>query len=134
MVKHDKNKNWENSMSLNVTLHFDVASPNTYFTHKLIPGIEKRTGVKFDYHPVLLGGIFKLTGNVAPFVQYQDIKNKNDYLRIEMMRFVRDHEMHDFKMNKYFPINTVPLMRGAIVAETEGFLLEYADAILKCMW
>ena len=49
---------------------FDVASPNTYFAHKLIPDFEKRTGVKFDYIPCLLGGIHKMTNNQPPFIAY----------------------------------------------------------------
>ena len=117
-----------------VDFYYDVASPNTYFSHKLIPGIEERTGAKFNYIPVLLGGIFKLTHNVAPFVRYQEVKNKNDYLRVEMMRFVRDYNMTEFKMNSHFPVNTVMTQRGAIVAEMDGFLPDYVEATLKAMW
>lgn len=54
-------------MTISAQLHIDVASPNIYFCHKLIPQIEQRTGVTFEYFPVLLGGIFKLTNNQAPF-------------------------------------------------------------------
>lgn len=121
-------------MTVTVELHIDVASPNIYFCHKLVPGIEKRTGVTFKYVPVLLGGIFKLTGNQAPFVTNQNVMHKNDYMRIEIQRFVRDHGLTDFRMNTNFPVNTVQLMRGAIVAEEEGFLAEYFDAVLKDMW
>ncbi|OUR75999.1 disulfide bond formation protein DsbA [Alphaproteobacteria bacterium 46_93_T64] len=121
-------------MTVNVELHFDVASPNIYLSHKLIPGIEERTGVKFKYVPVLLGGIFKLTGNQAPFITNQNVKNKNEYMRVELMRFIRDHEMTNFRMNEHFPLNTVQLMRGAIVAEQEGFLDKYVDETLKDMW
>ncbi len=121
-------------MTVAAELHIDVASPNIYFCHKLIPGIEKRTGIKFKYMPVLLGGIFKLTENQAPFLTFQNVKNKNEYLRLEMQRFIRDHNMTDFKMNSHFPVNTVMAMRGAIVAEQDGFLVEYFDAILGDMW
>lgn len=121
-------------MSVKVELHIDVASPNIYFCHKLIPGIEKRTGVKFDYVPVLLGGIFKLTNNQAPFITNNDVRHKNDYMRLEMHRFIRDHKMTDFVMNKHFPVTTVMMMRGAIVAQEEGFLIDYMDAMLKDMW
>ncbi|MBL4908339.1 MAG: 2-hydroxychromene-2-carboxylate isomerase [Sneathiella sp.] len=121
-------------MTVNVSFHFDFASPNSYMSNKLVPGIEKRTGVKFDYFPVLLGGIFKLTNNQAPFVTYNEVKNKPDYLRIEMARFIRDHGLSDFRMNESFPINTVKLMRGAIVAQREGFLDKYLDSVLNDMW
>lgn len=121
-------------MTVKVTFHIDFASPNCYMSHKVIPGIEERTGVKFDYFPVLLGGIFKLTNNQAPFVTYKDVKNKPEYNRLEMMRFVRDHGLSKFQMNSHFPINTVPLMRAAIVAEMDGMLAEYVDGVMEDMW
>ena len=46
-------------MTPKVEFHFDFGSPNAYFSHKLIPGIEQRTGAKFVYVPILLGGVFK---------------------------------------------------------------------------
>jgi len=39
-----------------VEFHFDFGSPNAYLSHLVLPGIEKRTGVKFEYVPILLGG------------------------------------------------------------------------------
>ena len=39
---------------------FDFGSPNAYLSHLVIPEIEKRQGVKFDYVPILLGGVFKM--------------------------------------------------------------------------
>lgn len=121
-------------MTVTAELHIDVASPNIYFCHKLIPAIEARTGVKFKYVPVLLGGIFKLTNNQPPFVTNQDVPHKNDYMRLEVQRFIRDHKLSDFRMNSHFPLNTVQLMRGAIVADQEGFLVEYFDRMLSDMW
>lgn len=121
-------------MTSSVTFHMDFASPNCYMSHKLITGIEERTGAKFDYFPVLLGGLFKLTNNQAPFATYKDVKNKPEYLRIEMQRFIRDHKLYDFKMNEYFPINTVKIMRGAIVAKNDEFLPQYVNSIMTAMW
>ena len=57
---------------MKVDFIFDIASPNAYFCHQLIPGFEERTGVKFDYIPCLLGGIMKLSGNQPPFVAFAD--------------------------------------------------------------
>ena len=81
-----------NTKPVKVQFLFDFGSPNAYLSDLVIPGIEKRTGVKFDYVPVLLGGIFKLTGNASPAETLRDIKNKRDYMRIETARFVRRHE------------------------------------------
>ena len=67
---------------------FDFGSPNAYLSHLVIPGIEKRQGVKFDYLPVLLGGVFKLTNNRSPAETNVGIKNKPQYQQLETDRFV----------------------------------------------
>jgi len=122
---------------MQVEFHFDFGSPNAYLAHKLIPGIEQRGGaafVAFVYVPVLLGGVFKLTGNVAPMVQFKDVKNKLAYQQLEMRRFIEKHGLTQFQWNPHFPVNTVPIMRGAIVAQLDGHLMPYVDAVFHHMW
>ena len=121
-------------MTPKVEFHFDFGSPNAYFAHKVIPGIEQRTGAKFAYVPILLGGVFKLTNNQPPMLQFKDVKSKNDYMKIEIVRFIRKHGLARFKMNPHFPVNTVQIMRGAVAAENEGQLAKYADAVFRHMW
>lgn len=113
---------------------FDFGSPNAYLAHKAIPQIEARTGAKFAYIPVLLGGIFKLTGNKPPMVAFGGIKNKMEYEQLEMRRFIARHGLSAFKFNPHFPVNTVAIMRGAIAAEMEGLLPAYIDAVFHHMW
>ena len=121
-------------MTPKVEFHFDFGSPNAYFAHKVIPGIEQRTGAKFEYVPILLGGVFKLTNNQPPMLQFKDVKSKNDYMKIEIVRFIRKHGLARFKMNPHFPVNTVQIMRGAVAAESDGQLPKYADAVFRHMW
>ena len=121
-------------MPSKVEFHFDFGSPNAYFVHKLVPAIEQRTGARFTYVPVLLGGVFKLTNNQAPMVQFKGIKNKLEYQRLEVIRFVKKHGLTAFKMNPHFPVNTVQVMRGAAAAEMDGGLAPYVDAVFRCMW
>ena len=121
-------------MTPKVEFHFDFGSPNAYFAHKIIPGIEQRTGAKFEYVPILLGGVFKLTNNQPPMLQFKDVKSKNDYMKIEIVRFIRKHGLARFKMNPHFPVNTVQIMRGAVAAESDGQLPKYADAVFRHMW
>jgi 2-hydroxychromene-2-carboxylate isomerase len=97
-----------------VEFHFDFGSPNAYLSHLVIPEIEHRTGVKFAYVPILLGGVFKLTNNRSPAESLVGIKNKPDYERLEMNRFLRRHGITRFQRNPFFPMNTLMLMRGAI--------------------
>jgi len=117
-----------------VEFHFDFGSPNAYFAHAIIPAIETRTGATFNYVPVLLGGVFKLTNNQAPMVQFKDIKNKPEYQRLETQRFIRKHGLNRFRMNPHFPVNTVQIMRGAVAAEMDGRLAAYVDAVFRHMW
>ena len=95
---------------MKVDFIFDFASPNAYCCHKVIPEIENRTDIKFNYIHCLLGGIFKLTNNQAPMIQFSEIKNKLDYEGIEMERFMQKHSLDKFKMNSNFPITTLSLI------------------------
>ena len=121
-------------MTPNVEFHFDFGSPNAYLAHKVLPAIEERTGVRFGYVPILLGGVFKLTNNQPPMVQFKDVKAKSDYMKIEIVRFIKKHGLTRFKMNPHFPVNTVQIMRGAVAAESDGQLPKYADAVFRHMW
>lgn len=113
---------------------FDFGSPNAYLSHKVIPGIEQRTGVKFTYVPVLLGGLFKLTGNRSPAESFAGIRNKMEYQQLEMERFVKRHGISSFRWNPHFPVNTLQIMRGAIAARRENIFEKYVDTVFACMW
>jgi 2-hydroxychromene-2-carboxylate isomerase len=121
-------------MTPKVEFHFDFGSPNAYFVHKLIPQVEQRTGAKLAYVPILLGGVFKLTNNQPPMVQFKGVRNKQEYQRLEIVRFIGKHGLTAFKMNPHFPVNTVQIMRGAVAAEMDGQLATYVDAVFRHMW
>ena len=113
---------------------FDFGSPNAYMAHKVIPAIEKRTGAKFTYTPVLLGGIFKATNNKPPMIQFGGIKGKMEYEMLESQRFVARHKLTAFKFNPHFPVNTLTIMRGATAAMLDNSLVPYVDAVMRHMW
>lgn len=117
-----------------VKFFFDFGSPNAFLCHKVIPEIEARSGAVFEYIPVLLGGIFKMTGNQSPATAFAAIKNKLDYERLETRRFVARHGITTFRSNPHFPINTLQLMRGAVAAQAAGVFGRYVDEIYTCMW
>jgi 2-hydroxychromene-2-carboxylate isomerase len=119
---------------LKVEFQFDFGSPNAYLAEVAIPGIEKRTGVKLDYVPVLLGGIYKATGNMSPFDSLRGIKNKPEYQALETQRFIRRLNITKFKTNPFFPVNTLMLMRGAVAAKMEGVFEPYFRAAYHHMW
>ena len=117
-----------------VEFHFDFGSPNAYLAHLVIPDIEKRTGVKFEYVPVLLGGVFKLTNNRSPAESMAGIRNKLEYQRLETERFIKRHGITRFAPNPFFPVNTLVLMRGAIAAQRIDVFERYVDEIYRHMW
>jgi 2-hydroxychromene-2-carboxylate isomerase len=113
---------------------FDFGSPNAYLSHLVIPAIEKRQGVTFDYVPVLLGGVFKLTNNRSPAESNADIRNKPEYQNLETERFIRRHGITRYKMNPHFPVNTLAIMRGAVAARKLGIFERYVDEVYRHMW
>ena len=117
-----------------VEFHFDFGSPNAYLAHLVIPEIEKRTGAKFDYVPILLGGVFKLTNNRSPAESMRGIKNRLEYEELERRRFVRRHGITRFTFNPFFPVNTLMIMRGAVAAQFEGVFDRYVDEVFRHMW
>ena len=124
---------------MHLEFHFDFGSPNAYLSHLVIPAIEARIGIAFDYQPVLIGGVFKATGNASPAVTLQGIKNKGEYRAIETKRFLRAHGITHFSHNPFFPVNTLQIMRGAVFAKSQedthkGFFKKYIDALYHHMW
>lgn len=121
-------------MSKTLELIFDFGSPNAYLAMKALPELLDRTGADLVITPCLLGGIFKATGNQAPMIRYADAPAKLAYENLEMRRFIERHGLVKFRINPHFPVNTLTIMRGAIVAEDEATLDDYVDAVNRAMW
>jgi 2-hydroxychromene-2-carboxylate isomerase len=113
---------------------FDFGSPNAFLSHEAIPAIEKRAGVKFEYVPILLGGIFKATNNKSPAETLAGVKNKREFHAIETERFVKRFGVKPYIWNPFFPVNTLNLMRVAIAAQLEGVFEKYVEAAFHHMW
>lgn len=121
------------SQDLHFEFIFDVGSPNSYFAHKVLSGIEERTGVKAGHTPVLLGGIFKATNNQSPIQAFAEIPLKLKYFVREMHRFTEKHGI-PFQRNPHFPVMTLALQRGAVFAQSTDYYSEYMDAVYHHMW
>jgi 2-hydroxychromene-2-carboxylate isomerase len=119
---------------VNVEFHYDFGSPNAYLAHLVIPTIERRTGVAFAYVPVLLGGVFKATGNVSPAVSLRGVKNKGEYAELETRRFLAKHGIARYARNPFFPVNTLRIMRGAVAARRLGCFGTYVHEVYRHMW
>ena len=114
--------------------YYDFGSPNAYFAWKALQGVTQRTGLEVIMHPVLIGGIFKSTGNQPPWQAFGNVPNKMKYMQLEIQRFIKDHKLSAFKFNSAFPVNTLLSMRAAIVAQKAGVHETFYPAVFKALW
>lgn len=113
---------------------FDVGGPNGYLAHKVLPDLCARTGAEAIYVPILLGGLFKATGNRAPMIRYADAPAKLAYEQLEFRRFIETHGLSKFRMNLHFPPNSLLAMRALTAAKREGVLMPATEALMAGAW
>ena len=97
---------------------FDYGSPYSYLASSRLPALVERTGAEVTYRPMLLGGVFKATGNSSPAVE--PCEAKRAYGGLELRRWIA-HLGVPFSGNPHFPINTLLLMRTAVAAQHAGW-------------
>ncbi len=115
-------------MTKNVTFCFDFGSPYSYLAYNNLNSI-REAGGEVTIMPVLLGGIFKATGNQPPAT----VQKKGEYMFKDINRWSKKLDI-PFKMNPYFPILTVPHMRGAVLAQRENILEKYMQVMFEAIW
>ena len=118
-------------MQNTVEFFFDFGSPTTYLAHTQLPHLALDTGAKVVYRPMLLGGVFKATGNASPVT----VPAKGRWMGADIARFATRYGV-PFAHNPHFPINTLTLMRGAtgIQLRDPQALMRYVDAVFQAMW
>ena len=112
-----------------IDFYFDISSPYSYLAHEQIKRFEKENKIKVNYMPILLGGIHQLANITAPGLNPSRAKHM-----IKDLKICADWFKVKFQFNRYFPLKTVNIMRGALVAEKEGFLNNYVDQFYKAAW
>lgn len=112
-----------------IDFYFDISSPYSYLAHEQIKRFEKENKIKVNYMPILLGGIHQLANITAPGLNPSIAKHM-----IKDLKICADWFKVKFQFNRYFPLKTVNIMRGALVAEKEGFLINYVDQFYKAAW
>ena len=117
-------------MTKTVDFFYDFGSPTVYLAATQLPMLADQVGATIDWRPILLGGIFKLTGNQSPAV----IAAKAAYMNDDLERFAKRYGV-PFNWNPHFPINTLALMRGAVAYQDDGIASStYRDAIFTAIW
>ena len=108
---------------------FDFGSPASYLAYTQMDGIAARTGAEIVWRPMLLGGVFKSTGNASPAM----VPAKGKWMNADLARFAKRYGVA-FNHNPFFPINTLLMMRGAAAFEGSPQFRPYVDAMFKAMW
>lgn len=114
-----------------VEFFFDFGSPTTYLAHTQLPKLARDTGADIVHRPMLLGGVFKATGNASPVT----VPAKGRWMGADMARFAHLYGV-PFAFNPHFPINTLTLMRGAVGLQLRqpALFAAYVDAVFNAMW
>lgn len=118
-------------MMASVEFFYDYGSPYSYLADSRLSGLKVRTGAEVIYRPMLLGGVFKATGNQSPFAERVEAKRR--YFSVELRRCVRQLDVA-FVQNPHFPINTLGLMRTAYAARAHEVFEPFHSAIFRAFW
>jgi len=118
-------------MSQSVEFFFDFGSPASYLAYTQLPAIARQCGAQLVWRPMLLGGVFKATGNASPLA----VPAKGRWMNDDLVRWARRYAVA-FSFNPHFPINTLTLMRGAVGLQLRRPQLfeRYVDLVFRSMW
>jgi len=116
-------------MARTLEFYFDYGSPYSYLADTQVEAIARRAGAALERKPMLLGGVFKATGNASPMT----VALKSKWSAFDMPMWARYYGV-PFNRNPFFPVNTLALMRGAAAAEIDGLFEQYHPAMYKAMW
>ncbi|MDD1151190.1 2-hydroxychromene-2-carboxylate isomerase [Pseudomonas protegens] len=118
-------------MNKKVEFFFDLGSPTSYLAYTQLPKICAQTGSQLVYQPMLLGGVFKTTGNASPI----SVPAKGRYMLQDLARFAQRYQVQ-LNFNPHFPINTLLLMRattGVQMHLPERFI-DFIDCLFRALW
>ena len=116
-------------MRKQVEFYYDYGSPTAYLAWTQLPAICARHDAQLIYRPMLLGGVFKATGNATPV----RIEAKRAWLFEDLARYIARYGVR-FEMNPHFIINTLSIMRGAVWAQAEMCLEAFNRAMFEAVW
>jgi 2-hydroxychromene-2-carboxylate isomerase len=116
-------------MTKSVEFLFDFGSPTSYLAYKQLPKIAARHGARIVWTPILLGGVFKATGNSSPAM----VPLKARYMNNDLARFAKRYGVV-LNFNTHFPVNTLPIMRGAVAYQQTRDFDVYVNAMFDAMW
>ncbi|HVH18597.1 MAG TPA: 2-hydroxychromene-2-carboxylate isomerase [Myxococcota bacterium] len=118
-------------MSRQLDFFYDYGSPYSYVANAQLPAVVARTGAMLVYRPMLLGGVFKATGNRSPAAE--PIEPKRRYGGITLLRYAAEAGVA-FRMNPHFPIDTLFVMRCAVAAQRARVFDAFHARVYPAFW
>lgn len=118
-------------MSKTLEFFFDLGSPASYLAYTQLPALCTETAAQLVYQPMLLGGVFKATGNASPIT----VPAKGRYMFDDLARYAQRYQV-TLRFNPHFPINTLVLMRavtGIQMRQPERFD-DFVDCLFRALW
>ena len=116
-------------MSKTLEFFFDLGSPATYLAYTQLPALCAKTGAQVVYQPMLLGGVFKATGNASPIM----VPAKGRYMLDDLARYAKRYNV-PLRFNPHFPINTLVLMRAVTSAICRPAWRSRVKPMPSCTW
>jgi 2-hydroxychromene-2-carboxylate isomerase len=118
-------------MSKSLEFFFDFGSPTSYLASTQLPKLAADCGATLVWRPMLLGGVFKATGNASPVT----VPAKGRWMFQDLALWARRYGV-ELTMNPHFPINTLTLMRGAagLQMRQPADFERYVEAVYRAMW
>ena len=118
-------------MNRTIEFFFDYGSPYSYLANAVLPDLAQRHAAELIYRPMLLGAVFKATGNQSP--AQVPVASQRAYGALSLRRTAAYYGV-PIAMNPHFPINTLMLMRGAVAARRSDVFERFHAAIYPAFW
>ena len=113
-----------------IEFYFDFGSPTAYLAHTQLKKMAQKYQADVIYEPVLLGAIHKATNNTPPGL----VPAKGRHMMMQdLPRFIKRYQV-PFEMNRFFPINTLTMMRGCYAAQKLDCMDKYIDVLFESFW
>jgi 2-hydroxychromene-2-carboxylate isomerase len=113
---------------------FDCSSPWTYLAFANLRQLATELQVEIKWRPILVGGIFN-TINPSVYAQRADpVPAKARYMGKDLADWARLAGLRIRFPPSVFPVNSVKAMRGCILLEPQGKLVDFAAATFEAYW
>jgi len=116
-------------MTEQVDFYYDIVSPYSFLAATQIAELEARTGVKVNWKPISLGGLFKKLGNAMPLSNKPKV---NHMFAQDLPRLARYFKV-SYKKPEVFPTDT-RLVQAALAVSPAEQRGDLTRALYQAYW